>query len=163
MHRFPLLIALLGLALSSSVVIPIAISDRVPQGPVYAVVQVQAGLAEHPQAWVGRTVRVRGLVKSCPYVRHGPCARWQPALSDTSTVALSIDVEPLPLVRGSASPLLAGLRRVPFLGSLTPAPQELRWDTPTIYRVQLRTGSCGMAQLPCYEALLLDAGPPGSW
>jgi hypothetical protein len=130
---------------------------------VYTVWALRAALQQAPQDWVGRTLLVRGVVKSCPYVGYGPCARWQPALSDRWAAARSAAVAPLPLVWGSAPPLLSFLRRVPFLGSVTPPPQELHWDTLTSYRIQLRAGSCGWAHLPCYEALLVDAGPQDSW
>jgi hypothetical protein len=33
-----------------------------PKGPVYTVAQVSAGLRQHPAAWVGRTVVVRGTL-----------------------------------------------------------------------------------------------------
>jgi hypothetical protein len=58
------------------------------------------------------------------------------------------------------SPLLAALRRLTVVGQLVPAPPPMRWDTLTIYRVQLRSiagEQCGAAI--CYEALLVDAEP----
>ncbi len=44
-------------------------SPRAPGGPVYTLAQVEAGLSQHPQAWVGRTVLVRALLQyePCPW------------------------------------------------------------------------------------------------
>jgi hypothetical protein len=51
---------LLALALTAAVAFVFVVHSRAAAGPVYTVTQVQAGLARHPQAWVGRTVLVRG-------------------------------------------------------------------------------------------------------
>src|SRR3954451_25087299 len=53
---------LLALALTAVVAFVFVVHSRAAAGPVYTVTQVQAGLARHPQAWVGRTVLVRGAM-----------------------------------------------------------------------------------------------------
>jgi hypothetical protein len=59
-----------------------------------------------------------------------------------------------------SDPLLAVVRRVPLMGGLLPAPQELDWGEVATYQVELRAtpdGPCGDGA--CYEALVLDAAP----
>src|SRR5437588_7823977 len=51
---------LLAVALAAGAVLVFVVHSPAAAGPVYTVAQVQAGLARHPQAWVGRTVLVRG-------------------------------------------------------------------------------------------------------
>ena len=52
------LVAPLGMLLAS--IIAVAAFVDVGRSPVYSAAAVQAGLARNPEAWVGRTVRVRG-------------------------------------------------------------------------------------------------------
>src|SRR5919201_3520860 len=40
----------------------------VPTNQVYSVIQVQLGLAAHPQRWIGRTILVRGVALRAPNV-----------------------------------------------------------------------------------------------
>jgi hypothetical protein len=128
--------------------------------PMYTVAQVQAGLARHPGSWVGHTVRVRGRATACSIeLEHGHfhCLPRQPHLDDPDAGSW---IEPLLLVWKDPNPALTIMRRVPLLGSLLPAPQELDWGTVATYRVQLRAvtrGPCSAAT--CYEALVLDAAP----
>jgi hypothetical protein len=112
---------------------------RRDQGPVFSVAQLQALAAHDPAAWVGRTVRVRAIPAGgrclAAISTYRPDCDWRgPALLDTRAQDA---VEPLPLVRGSASPLLALLRRLPLAGRGPMGSQALRWDTPGIYQVQL--------------------------
>lgn len=129
-------------------------------GPVYSVAELRAQLAHDPRGWVGRTVRVRGRATACAiridrgYFR---CMPRQPRLDDPSTDATT---EPLLLAWADPGPVLTAMRRVPLLGNLLPAPQQVDWGAVVTYRVQLRTatrGSCGGTA--CYEALVLDAAP----
>jgi hypothetical protein len=63
MRLVTLIIAvLLTLAVAAGAVPVFVVHNPAAAGPVYTVAQVQAGLARHPQAWVGRTVLVRGTV-----------------------------------------------------------------------------------------------------
>jgi hypothetical protein len=117
---------------------------------VYTVAEVQAGLARSPEVWVGRTVLVRGIA-----VAGEPVDYLSPSLVDADASAA---VDPLPLAWAGLDPLRAFLRRLPWLASLAPRAQALRWDEVAVYRVQLRVqarayGGAGV----CYEALLLDA------
>jgi hypothetical protein len=128
------------------------------RGPVYAVAPVQAGLAEQPRVWVGRTVRVRGWAEACLAARGAPprlsCARWPAYLVDADAAGVSGTV---PLAWESQGAGWAFLRRLPWLRGLVPPPPTPRWNQPATYRVQLRAAVCGVA--PCYEADVLDAAP----
>jgi hypothetical protein len=147
------LLALLGLALMS---VAISFAIRSGEGPVYSVATLQAGLARQPGVWLGRPVRVRGIVALClssdgqsdpPYC-HG--STYLMDASEASWV--------LPLAWGRQDSVLAVLRRVPLLSGLLPALQAVRWEEVATYRVELRTmpgEPCGTAA--CYEAVLLDA------
>jgi hypothetical protein len=110
---------------------------------------VQANLARSPATWVGRTILVQGTV-----VAGNPVDYPSPNLVDVDALAT---VDPLPVVRLGPDPLRAFLRRLPWLGSLAPAAQTIRWDEVAVYRVQLRVQArayCGPGV--CYEAVLLD-------
>jgi hypothetical protein len=159
MKRYPLLVALFGLALTSSVLIAITGSIRVSQGPVYTVAQVQAGMAHQPDTWVGRTVRMRGVA-----VPPG-CVERESMLCVKTASYLAYIIDPtrlalLPLTQGPANPLLSLLRKLPLAATLEASAQRPHWDEIAIYRVQLLVAppaTCALA--PCYQALLLDAAP----
>jgi hypothetical protein len=124
------------------------------QGPVYTVAQVQAGLAHHPQAWVGRTVRMRGVAWRCLGWAYGPCLIPSPILTDPGAYT------GLGLTRRTATPLLAFVHALPLVDRLVPLEQASRWGVLASYRVQIRAvpiAAC--VYWPCYEALLLDAAP----
>ena len=88
MQRFPLFVALAGLALASSVLLARAAGRQVRHGPLYTVAQVQAGLAHQRGIWVGRTVRVRGSAVLClsSDSQRDPqrCSRWPHRTTITS-------------------------------------------------------------------------------
>jgi hypothetical protein len=128
---------------------------------VYTVAQVRDHLARDRAAWVGRTVRIRALAEPCPARGnpYGPmgCPRPQPDLADPEGADLA---DPLPLVVGSGSPLLAALRRLPLVGGWVPPLPAPPWEVLHTYQVRLQAapgGSCGVAL--CFEAVLLDAAP----
>ncbi len=50
-----------GMVLLAGLVAAVVGHPTSPTGPVYTVAQVQAALQQHPMAWAGRTVRVRGM------------------------------------------------------------------------------------------------------
>jgi hypothetical protein len=160
MARFPpLLGGLLGLALASGLA-AVALRRPLDHGPVYTLAQVQAQLKRQPGAWVGRTVRVRGVATKCfMLLEHGyfRCLPLlQPHLSDPD---LEVASEPL-LAWAAPDPLLAFVRRVPLLGGPLPAPQAVDWWEVATYRVELRAiadGPCGAGT--CYVAVVLDAAP----
>jgi hypothetical protein len=135
---------------------------RLPeQGPVYSVSAVQTGLAHNAGAWVGHTVRVRGVAEACLASSDPPlflsCNHWPPDLADPDP---SRGSKPLPLTWGTQSPLLALLHRLPLVSGPAPPSAAPRWWTVAIYRVYLRVAPpdlCGVA--PCYEAVWVDAAP----
>ncbi len=61
--KCPLVIAA-GVLLAALIVAGgvVALRPVEPAGPIYAVADMAAGLRQHPQHWVGRTVAVRGVV-----------------------------------------------------------------------------------------------------
>jgi hypothetical protein len=142
------------LALSALVLAQAAV--RTASGPVYTVAALRTHLAQDPEAWVDRPLRVRAIAGACAawlgLPHDGPCLHWQPELIDPQDVG-----DALPLVSGPVPPPVAFLRRLPLIGDIAPAPQHPHWDGMDVYRVQLHALSCGMHQPPCYEALLLDA------
>jgi hypothetical protein len=161
MKRYPIpLTAALGLVLVAGAVL--ATHEQHAQGTVYTVTQVQAGLAEHPRAWLGWTMRVRGLVVPCQVGPDDPpnlppsqsCSGWPADLVDPGSASAAAF---LPLTWSLQSPLLAALRRLPLLGPLLPAPAAPTRTTITTYRVRLRVApSAVCSSTPCYEALVLD-------
>jgi hypothetical protein len=85
------------------------------------------------------------------------CPRLEPILVDPDGTDLA---DPLPLVVGSGSPLLAAVRALPLAGGLVPATPSPPWEALRTYRVRIRTlppGRCDAA--PCVEAVLLDVAP----
>jgi hypothetical protein len=126
--------------------------------PVYSARALRAGVAQDPAAWLGRTVRVRGIAVRCSDPPSwGPhCLYEQPQLLGRWGAPAA---EGLPLDSDAAPPPLVGaLRQLPLLGRLMPAPQVLRWGAVATYRVRLQAlteSSCGTGA--CFEAVLLDA------
>jgi hypothetical protein len=124
------------------------------QGPVYSVAVVRAHLEHNPRAWVGRVVRVQGVVATLgcqiwPSPEGTVCLAWGQGLASPRGTAI------LPLTEEAPNRLLTLLRGVPVLGALVPASEALHWGAMATYRVQLRavpTGSCVF--LPCYEMRL---------
>ena len=128
-------------------------------GRVYTVAEVQRGLATQPRQWVNRTVLVRGVflvTMSDPGVVdvfHPPpyilvtYALYQPGprrLGGISGLPLMLKLAPR-LAPPRPNPLLAALRRLPWLGPLLSTP-----GSPT-YRVTLlapRQGGCGSQICP---------------
>jgi hypothetical protein len=159
MKRYRVPVALLGLALTSSVLLAVAAGSQVSHGPVYSVAEVQAGLVVQPQAWVGRIVRVQGSATVCETrFEHGyfRCTSEQPRLSDAGGAA----AEPLLLVWEAPAPVWSALWRLPLLRGLLPAVQPVQWGVVATYRVQLRAAhASSCASPPCYQAVLLDAAP----
>jgi hypothetical protein len=153
-----LLLALLGLVLTTSLSVVIIVAIRSAEGPAYSVATLQVGLARQPRVWLGWPVRVRGIAAPClssdgqsdpPY-----CHRSAYLMDAGGTGGI------LPLAWGKQASVLAFLRRVPLLRGLLPARQAVRWEEVTTYRIELRPmrgEPCDAAT--CYEAVLLDARP----
>jgi hypothetical protein len=81
---------LLGLLLAGTLA-AVALGTWLDHGPVYSIAQVQQWLAKHPQAWIGRTVRVRAGVLPCIPVTadadDGPSICLPPGLLDPAPPA----------------------------------------------------------------------------
>jgi hypothetical protein len=153
MQRLPLRVAVFGLALISCLLIAITVvpGSQVSHGPVYTVARVHAGLAHHPDAWVGRTVWVRGVAWYCLGWAYGPCLVRSPLLSDPGVDGGLAFASP------PANSLLALVRAMPLVGRLLPPRQAPRWGVLAAYRVQIHAVplvSC--SYWPCYEVVLLD-------
>ena len=135
------------------------VARRAESGPVYTVALLRTHLAQHPDAWTNRPLRVRAIATWCGdwygLEYESPCLDPQPVLSDPIG-----DAEPLPLARGDAWPPVAFLRRVPLLDAMVGlAPQPVHWGRLATYSIRLHAYRCGSSGQPlCYEALLLDTG-----
>lgn len=161
-----LLLALLGLVLTTSLVLALTVGNDVTPGAVYSVAQMQAGLVDHPQAWVGRTVQVRGMAQPCPW--WGGTARlWQCADDPFILVPDPADraAEPLPLSQLAPDALPKVLRALPLLHALAvrfvARSRAVPEFTPARFRVQvqrLAAQVCG-GRSPCYAAVLLAVAP----
>jgi hypothetical protein len=152
-------LGLIGVAL---LVLVISISHSLATntgGPIYMVAALDAQLADHPAAWINRTLRVRARAEACLLGMDGPgapCIEQHPVLVDAG---LGQPSAALPLRRAHASPLLALLRRLPQVDRLVPAPQAVHWGEVATFRVRIRAVPAGFcAAPPCYQALL-DAAP----
>jgi hypothetical protein len=150
----------MGLVLAMGLVVVLIGGNRSVAGPVYALAHVQAGLADQPPAWVGRTVWVRGLAESCPW--YGDTARlWQCADDPFILVPDPAGqvATPLPLSQPTPDVLLAVLRCLPLLHDLVARSLAVPIDTLARFRVQVHSlpaQACG-GRSPCYEAVLRDA------
>jgi hypothetical protein len=157
-RRLPLLGCLVGLVLLTGLVVA-AGGSQAAQGPVHTVADLRERLIAQPAAWVGRTVRVRGIVL------FSGCLAWDAGggapCPDSSVYLLDQDgAHLLPVVVGKPDPLLAAWRRLPLAGKLVPAPQQIQWGALTTYRARLSAAPTTLyATPPCYAAQLLDIAP----
>jgi hypothetical protein len=151
-HR---ILTLLLLLLAPTVVAGAMVLDS-SLGPkssrIYTVSAVVAGLYRNPQAWLGRTIRLRGIVRSCG--AEWSCHGSTPYLADSSVEetdrAHQLQVVPAPPDRN-----LTFWRRFPGFGALLPQPQQLNGAIPTVYRVLLTADMCGV----CFEGIVQDVAP----
>lgn len=127
-------------------------------GPVLSVhAIVEAAPARDPH-WLDTPRLVRAIATRCS-ARLGrgertPCIDPQPSLIDASNSG----VDALPLGWAAPSPWRAFLRRIPLLGTMVTAPQQVRWGTVATYLVRVRPAPCTVGgTLSCYWALLVDA------
>jgi hypothetical protein len=135
------------------------------QGTVYSVAAVDAHPARDPNVWLGRTIQVRGEIVPCiviPSVGSGPCAVLVSGSGpgEGMSQSLSMSDDTLSATRAGLDPFRTLVRRVPLLGRLAPAPQELHWGVVATYRVRLAVvpdSICGTGE--CVEARLLDSSP----
>ena len=137
-----------------------------PSPHVYTVDEIQAGVQQHPRAWLGRTVLVRGWSNNAagmgctartpapglPVISPASCIRaWimlTPAFPYTGPPALAFSVL---LARGSTVPtqvdemtaLVMGLHTVPGMGS-----SLFRWSGSRTLRVRVTTSAALCATPP---------------
>jgi len=159
--RFPVRLLTAGLLGGLLLLVAASRPAAAPPPPVYSMAAVWAGLERSPGGWVGRTVHVRAVVghRCVTWMDGGnpACISWRPEILDPSAPKVGAT---LPLRGVPPSPLLAALRRLPLTAWLAPAPQQIRWDVLTTYRVLLQATPSTVCGAPaCYEALLLDAAP----
>jgi hypothetical protein len=129
-----------------------SIQSRAGPDPVYSVSQVARHLADDPQAWGGRRVRVRAVGGGCiPWAapKGSPCVDEGPALVEMWAGTLMAS---LPVICGQDRPLPWFVRDLPWLSRLLRAPQVLIPGKLAVYRVQLPPASG-------HDALLLDSLP----
>jgi hypothetical protein len=141
-------------------------------GPVYPVSQVMAGLAHQPGQWIGRTVRVRGVLgpvlcpsRICrwPAGRHVAGVRLARALLQSGGLvelydpaAVAGPVTTTLLLTWSPRPSwLAELGSVPLLQPLVPPAQSFDWAATAVYRVRLEEDWTGV----CCQGVVLNAQP----
>jgi hypothetical protein len=142
---------------------------------------VEAGLQKDPDAWIGRTIRLkasvwpfpapcRGLVRlacgsSYWLVKHSGLVDSLSSGSGSYTgrTIAAVDQEfsqPAPmslLLYPEPDPLLASLRKVPWLGGLLPRPRPIFGGGTYRVRIQVaRQGTQCLSQ-DCYWAILPDA------
>jgi hypothetical protein len=123
-------------------------------GPVYTMATLQAHLQQEPAQWLDRSVKVRAVPTVCL-----PCGDWLPGLTDPGA---NPTTQFLPLVSGDTPRLLAFLRHLPLVGHIFPQPQDLVWDRPAVYAVQLRRIDCLLPREQgrvCAAAVLVNAAP----
>ncbi len=106
-------------------------------GPVYTVAQLHNYLARSRSRVVGQTIRVRGVLHSSAI---GPCSFILGACDSVEIRLTGPDgiVPGMEVLLEPERPLAAWLRRLPWISTIIPPAQELRWDAPAIYRVQVR-------------------------
>lgn len=182
----------LALAFSLAIVIMVAIgivralvytNVLPPTGPVYSLTQVEAGLAQYPRAWVGRTVLVRALLQyePCPYrvangnVGHTFFDRYEcylaPAWVAERLHSHKTFVFPPPFRLAANPPKTPSffLHRLPLLGRFVPLPRLDEVDgpldtTPRVYLILLVPPSdCNMRTTggltSCPRAMLIGRVP----
>jgi hypothetical protein len=151
---------LLGLTVLAAVLIAAGRDSAVPSR-VYTAGEVRAGLARHPQAWLNRTLLVRGVAGiACCHWNTADASQCAPAQAILGAAGPGMARAALGLAWAGPDPLLTVVRRMPLLGRLVPAPAVIRWGVLATYWVQLRAvagGPCGGTT--CYEAFLTDATP----
>ncbi len=152
-----------------------------PNGPIYTIAAIRAGLRAHPRAWVGRTVWVQGKVGSLgagvttpfggygipqnlDYLHPPPGVSVQISIlpptydvrsrQDTRTVVTQFMAAPH---LGGENPLLRWARRVPVLNRLVPlsVAGRMRLYTAHAFRLTLLPVHCRyLYDAACTDALL---------
>jgi hypothetical protein len=130
------LLAISALIVLGAVIVLRTLADA---EPVFPVAVVDAGLSQHPGAWVGRTIRAEGAIFGTWCDVTAPCAHTDGDAESSFTIAggdrfvLVSAQDPPPhqydvrqpsllLALGPPDVLVATLRSLPLLGKLGPAP-----------------------------------------
>jgi hypothetical protein len=160
-RRLPLA-GLLGLVLLTGLAVAV-LGSQGHRSRVYTVAELRAGLHQDPGTWVGRTLRVRGVVMWCGATLTGlptaPCIRGLAVLRGVTGAG---EGSSLLLGRGQPDPAYAPLRGIPLLGYLLPAPAAFHWGVPATYTVEIVALPAARPDTKAmydYEALLQDAAP----
>jgi len=168
------LVVAVGLVLIASTVTAV-VGHANPAGPVYTVAQVQSGLYRNPQAWAGRTVRVRAQMETLGGDGTPQPLSSRPSLYDNllsmppgSRIEITLGPPPSPHADVSASfpavslfvgprvsdPLLSALQRLPVIARVVPAPDfestPQNLFSPKIFVLRL------LPRGEYFDALLLD-------
>ncbi len=125
---------------------------------MYTVADLARQVARDRVAWVGPTLRVRGMIVALPrWVARSPDVGGTEVILTRPRLVDQGGVVDFPLVTGLPDPLLVDARRIPLIGRLLPPAQSLQRGPSAIYRIQLR--ALGTPACACYEAVLLDTAP----
>jgi hypothetical protein len=171
--RTGIVLGALGLVLVAGLLT--AVGRRPLAEPVYTVAAVRAGLRQHPQAWIGRTVLVQGrLAGALDWgTAHGssPLNPLYPLRGLMVRIRLvPPDLKGFPprdwrgpdlwvaphLALPPWGSLVAVLRHVPVVGQLFPAPKpwDALLDRPGVFRLTLLPSHATVCQNVCSDALL---------
>jgi hypothetical protein len=142
-------------------------------GTTYSVSALRMALERHPDAWIGRTVTVRGVVPVALPVYL--CAPDQDPCPDVAAAYLLADpprgVAPtgsapipisIPLVLGQPDPTLAMFRDIPEIGHFILAMEILLAKRVATYRVRVENAPASSPRCrvsPCPIFQLVDAAP----
>ncbi len=96
-------------------------------GQVYTVADLARQVARDRVAWVGPTLRVRGMIVALPrWVARSPDVGGTEVILTRPRLVDQGGVVDFPLVTGPPDPLLVDARRLPLIGRLLPPAQSLQ-------------------------------------
>jgi hypothetical protein len=161
MKRGTALVLLLVILLAGLGVGIMAIQDRTDVGgPTYTVNQVAGGLRFQPRAWLGKTVKVTGVVS----MNFLPC----PSKSNSSRICdESYMLTEFPqgarsdslILHPQPDRFLEQLRGLPGIGQFFPRPQPMVGVITLKVKLELASTSFLCSVGPCYCGEVSDAGP----
>jgi len=130
-------------------------------GPTHTVAQVQTGLTQRPSAWIGRVVRVRGVLTKMLFCvgampSHSRC--WYTLLS-TNQLGRRQGIPSLPISADHVGKHLLLWQRLPFISRFFPDARVLTFNQYATYRVRLERTGLPRPQclvITCYQAVLQD-------
>jgi hypothetical protein len=125
-------------------------------GQLYTVGVLWNILLTNPRPLIGHTVRVRGIVDADVVITMAGLPGPVSPLRDPTGSSMLMGY-------AGPDPLLAPLRRIPVLGMLVPAPQQILSDQPAVYRFRMEALPPPCLVDPCVWPVLVDAVPPAAW